>query len=177
MASSVVPNSTAQYIQFTARRQQLDEPVQAFQEALSALVGTIGIVEGAARNVLLMHQFVAGLADRSLQECILGLSNCTLTKAVDTATEHEAKQQTVAVLHIEGDGQDNPVNPRNLDHADNPVDPGNPDNADKPVDPGIPDHVGNPGSPDNPGSTDDPDDPGDPPDHDDSSDEAGGMDL
>ncbi|KAJ1528979.1 hypothetical protein ONE63_007346 [Megalurothrips usitatus] len=95
-------NSTAQYIVFTARRQQSGESVLAFHEALSVLAATLGIADLGARDTLVMHQFIAGLADQSLQDRILDFPECSLGKAVDTAAQHEATLRSAAVLRADG---------------------------------------------------------------------------
>lgn len=91
-------NPTAQYIRFVERRQQAGESVLAYHEALSVLVATIGFDSRPVRDALVMHQFIAGLADEALQHRILDLDDCTPGKALDTAAQHEATRRSAAVL-------------------------------------------------------------------------------
>lgn len=97
-------NCTVQYIQFTQRKQQPGESALAYSEALSVLAATMGFDDRPVRDRLVMYQFVAGVCDPALQERLLDLADSTLSRVIDTATQHEATRRSAAAARAEAEG-------------------------------------------------------------------------
>jgi len=78
-------NTTVKYVEFTSRHQQLGESAATFMEELSRTVPYIGIEDKEVRELLCLHQFVAGLADKALQDKFFEATDLLMDLALDMA--------------------------------------------------------------------------------------------
>lgn len=86
-------NNTVKYVEFTGRHQLSGESAATYMEELSRIVPHLGIEDKEVRELLCMHQFVAGLQDKALQDKLFEAENLTMESALGTAIQTEANRR------------------------------------------------------------------------------------